>query len=87
MGGSSRGLKLGTSKNGKPMEGFNAGMKGAKVLQMKVVFVCLFSLDGKANLGRVEKLKISAHIDLLPTAEIVESKNYPRADKVVVCAH
>jgi arylsulfatase len=62
------GSKLGTSKNGKPMEGFNAGMKGAKASAdeggVRVPFFVRW--PGKFSSGKAVE-RISAHIDLLPT--------------------
>ena len=67
-----QGSKLGTSTDGKAMEGFNAGMKGAKGSAdeggVRVPFFVRW--QGKFGAGR-EIEKLSAHIDLLPTlAEI-----------------
>jgi arylsulfatase len=62
------GSKLGTSKDGKPMEGFNAGMKGAKASAdeggVRVPFFVRW--PGKFSSGKAVE-RISAHIDLLPT--------------------
>ena len=62
------GSKLGTSKEGKPMEGFNAGMKGAKASAdeggVRVPFFVRW--PGKFSSGKAVE-RISAHIDLLPT--------------------
>jgi len=62
------GSKLGTSKVGKPMEGFNAGMKGAKASAdeggVRVPFFVRW--PGKFSSGKAVE-RISAHIDLLPT--------------------
>jgi arylsulfatase len=62
------GSKLGTSKDGKPMEGFNAGMKGAKASAdeggVRVPFFVRW--PGKFSSGMAVE-RISAHIDLLPT--------------------
>ena len=62
------GSKLGTSKEGKPMEGFNSGMKGAKAYAdeggVRVPFFVRW--PGKFSSGKAVE-RISAHIDLLPT--------------------
>ena len=71
-----QGSKLGMNKDGKVMEGFNAGMKGAKGSAdeggVRVPFFVRW--QGKFGAGR-EIEKLSAHIDLLPTlAEIAGIK-------------
>ena len=74
------GSKLGTAKNGQPIEGFNAGMKGAKGSSdeggVRVPFFARW--PGKfASDQAVEK--ISAHIDLLPTlADIAGIDELPK---------
>ena len=75
-----QGSKLGMNKDGKVMEGFNAGMKGAKGSAdeggVRVPFFVRW--QGKFGAGR-EIEKISAHIDLLPTlAEIAGIKKLPK---------
>jgi len=74
------GSKLGMSKDGKPMEGFNAGMKGAKSSAdeggVRVPFFVRWPGKFAANQA-VER--ISAHIDLLPTlADIVGIDQLPK---------
>ena len=74
------GSKLGTSKEGKPMEGFNAGMKGAKASAdeggVRVPFFVRW--PGKFSSGKAVE-RISAHIDLLPTlAHIVGIDQLPK---------
>jgi len=69
VGGINRaGAKLGTSKDGKTMKGFNAGMKGSKGSAdeggVRVPF--LVRWPGKFAAGQAVD-RISAHIDLLPT--------------------
>ena len=75
-----KGSKLGTSSDGKVMEGFNAGMKGAKGSAdeggVRVPFFVRW--QGKFGGGR-EIEKIAAHIDLLPTlADIAGVKKLPK---------
>ena len=75
-----KGSKLGTSSDGKVMEGFNAGMKGAKGSAdeggVRVPFFVRW--QGKFLAGR-EIEKIVAHIDLLPTlADIAGVKKLPK---------
>ena len=74
------GSKLGTSKDGKPMEGFNAGMKGAKGSAdeggVRVPFFIRW--PGKFSPGKVVE-RITAHIDLLPTlADIAGISKFPK---------
>jgi arylsulfatase len=74
------GSKLGMSEDGKPMEGFNAGMKGAKSSAdeggVRVPFFVRWPGKFAANQA-VER--ISAHIDLLPTlADIVGIDQLPK---------
>ncbi|MEC8244514.1 MAG: arylsulfatase [Verrucomicrobiota bacterium] len=74
------GSKLGTSKDGKPMEGFNAGMKGAKGSAdeggVRVPFFIRW--PDKFTPGKVVE-RITAHIDLLPTlAEIAGISKLPK---------
>ena len=74
------GSKLGKDNEGNIMEGFNAGMKGAKGSAdeggVRVPFFVRW--QGKFRAG-VEIEKISAHIDLLPTlAEITGVKKLPK---------
>ena len=72
-------LKLGTSKDGEPMKGFNAGMKGSKGSAheggVRVPFFIRW--PGKFRAGQAID-KISAHIDLFPTlAEIAGMEQLP----------
>ena len=72
-------LKLGTSKDGEPMRGFNAGMKGTKGSAheggVRVPFFVRW--PGKFKAGQAID-KISAHIDLFPTlAEIAGMEQLP----------
>ena len=74
------GSKLGTSKDGKPMEGFNAGMKGAKASAdeggVRVPFFIRW--PGKFSSGKAVE-RITAHIDLLPTlADIAGIDQLPK---------
>tara|TARA_Y100001934_G_scaffold77355_1_gene96182 strand:- start:251 stop:883 length:633 start_codon:yes stop_codon:yes gene_type:complete len=74
------GAKLGTSKDGKPMEGFNAGMKGSKGSAdeggVRVPF--LVRWPGKFTANQTVE-RIAAHIDLLPTlAEIAGIDELPK---------
>lgn len=74
------GSKLGTSKDGKPMEGFNAGMKGAKASAdeggVRVPFFIRW--PGKFSPGKAVE-RITAHIDLLPTlADIAGIDQLPK---------
>jgi arylsulfatase len=74
------GSKLGASKNGKPMEGFNAGMKGAKASAdeggVRVPFFIRW--PGKFSPGKAVE-RITAHIDLLPTlADIAGIDQLPK---------
>ena len=74
------GSKLGMSKEGKPMEGFNAGMKGAKSSAdeggVRVPFFVRW--PGKFPADQAVE-RISAHIDLLPTlADIVGIDQLPK---------
>ena len=78
-GGSGRG-KVGTSKGGKPMEAFNANMKGQKGSPdeggVRVPFFVRWSGKFKAG-GEVSRL--AAHIDLLPTlADIAGIDELPK---------
>ena len=81
VGGMNReGAKLGTSKDGKPMEGFNAGMKGSKGSAdeggVRVPF--LVRWPGKFTANQTVE-RIAAHIDLLPTlAEIAGIDELPK---------
>ena len=75
-----QGSKLGINKEGKIMEGFNAGMKGAKGSAdeggVRVPFFVRW--QGKFEAGR-EIEKLSAHIDLLPTlADIAGISKLPK---------
>lgn len=72
-------IKLGTSKDGVPMRGFNAGMKGTKGSAheggVRVPFFVRW--PGKFKAGQAID-KISAHIDLFPTlAEIAGMEQLP----------
>ena len=72
-------IKLGTSKDGKPMRGFNAGMKGTKGSAheggVRVPFFVRW--PGKFKAGQSID-KISAHIDIFPTlAEIAGMVQLP----------
>jgi arylsulfatase len=74
------GSKLGASKDGKPMEGFNAGMKGAKASAdeggVRVPFFIRW--PGKFSPGKAVE-RITAHIDLLPTlADIAGIDQLPK---------
>ena len=74
------GSKLGTSQDGKPMEGFNAGMKGAKASAdeggVRVPFFIRW--PGKFSPGKAVE-RITAHIDLLPTlADIAGIDQLPK---------
>ena len=74
------GAKLGTSKEGKPMLGFNAGMKGAKGSSdeggVRVPFFVRW--PGKFGAGKAVQ-RICAHIDLLPTlADIAGIEQLPK---------
>ena len=75
------GLKLGISKDGEPMEGFNAGMKGAKSSAdeggVRVPFFVRW--PGILEAGKAVE-RISAHIDLLPTlADIAGIDQLPKS--------
>ena len=52
-----KGSKLGTSSDGKVMEGFNAGMKGAKGSADEGGVRVPFFVRWQGKFGRVEKLK------------------------------
>ena len=74
------GAKLGTSEDGNPMEGFNAGMKGSKGSPdeggVRVPFFVRW--PGKFASGKSVE-RISAHIDLLPTlADIAGIDQLPK---------
>jgi arylsulfatase len=74
------GAKLGTSAGGKPMEGFNAGMRGTKGSPyeggVRVPFFVRW--PGKFGAG-TEVERIAAHIDLLPTlADIAGIDQLPK---------
>jgi arylsulfatase len=74
------GSKLGTSEDGKAMEGYNAGMKGSKGSPheggVRVPFFVRW--PGKFSPGKAVK-RISAHIDLLPTlADIAGIEKLPK---------
>jgi arylsulfatase len=74
------GSKLGVSKDGKPIEGFNAGMKGAKASAdeggVRVPFFIRW--PGKFSSGKAVE-RITAHIDLLPTlADIAGIDQLPK---------
>jgi arylsulfatase len=74
------GSRLGTSKEGKPMEGFNAGMKGSKGSAdeggVRVPFFIRW--PGKFSADQAVE-RISAHIDLLPTlADIAGIEKLPK---------
>jgi arylsulfatase len=74
------GAKLGTSKDGKPMLGFNAGMKGAKGSPdeggVRVPFFVRW--PGKFGADKAVE-RICAHIDLLPTlADIAGIEQLPK---------
>ena len=74
------GSKLGTSEDGKPMEGFNAGMRGSKGSPheggVRVPFLVRWPGKFAAN---QEIERISAHIDLLPTlADIAGIEKLPK---------
>jgi len=74
------GAKLGTSEDGKPMEGFNAGMRGSKGSPyeggVRVPFFVRW--PGKFSSGKAVE-RISAHIDLLPTlADIAGIDQLPK---------
>ena len=74
------GSKLGTSKDGEAMEGYNAGMKGSKGSPheggVRVPFFVRWPGKFAAN---QEIERISAHIDLLPTlADIAGIEKLPK---------
>jgi arylsulfatase A-like enzyme len=74
------GSRLGTSKEGKPMEGFNAGMKGSKGSAdeggVRVPFFIRW--PGKFSADQAVE-RVSAHIDLLPTlADIAGIEKLPK---------
>ena len=74
------GSKLGISEDGKPMEGFNAGMRGSKGSPyeggVRVPFFVRW--PGKFAAGKAVE-RISAHIDLLPTlADIAGIDQLPK---------
>ena len=74
------GAKLGSTEDGKPMEGFNASMKGSKGSPheggVRVPFFVRW--PGKFSSGRAVE-RVSAHIDLLPTlADIAGIDQLPK---------
>lgn len=81
------GAKLGKSKEGEPMEGFNAGMKGAKGSAdeggVRVPFFVRW--PGKFATDTVVK-RISAHIDLLPTLADIAGIDELPAGQVEGCS-